>query len=161
MKKLNLTALTLTVVLSLMIFTATATAGDWNDETFGGRKKSCPTPPVSKSMVPTNDNVFRENNLRLVAPSDLVVIPNESYNLAGLQLGVSPLEETQLTDSIQSEFAAREAGMIALTNSTERTLAGILGLTPIAAAAQLGNTQNVNNVAGEGIDLIIHNAIIE
>ena len=157
MKKLNLTALTLTVVLSLIVVNTAIAARDWRD---------FPTPkpiplPVSQLMVPTDDIVFRENKLNLVAPSDLVVIPNESYNLAGLQLGVSPLEETQLTDSIQSEFAAREAGMIALTNSTERTLAGILGLTPIAAAAQLGNTQNVNNVAGEGIDLIIHNAIIE
>jgi len=120
-----------------------AFAADGHWVILGGTSVFIPNPV--KVTVPQTDIVYgfqKEQNLKLVAPTDIKPFPNAKFNLAGVNTVVNPLEKTTLTNTIATNQPMNQtAGAIAINGTEEHTIATSRGVTPTGAANMLPNNE--------------------
>lgn len=100
--------------------------------------------PPTPDPVPQNDIVYsfqKEQDLKLITPTDLNPIPRTSFNFAGTQTAVNPLEKTKIVNTIDTnKFANQDVGAIAINNSDEHTIASN-GMIPVGAANKVNENE--------------------
>jgi len=131
-KKTLIVAALISLAQSSAVFAA---AGEWI--ILGGTTVFIPDPVT----VPQTDIVYgfqKEQNLKLIAPTDINPIPNAKFNLAGVNTVVNPLQRTTLTNTIATnQPMSQSAGSIAINGTEEHTIAAARGITPTGAANML------------------------
>lgn len=134
-----------------------------------------PQRPVTPPPVSQNDIVYgfqKDQDLKLIAPTDIKPFPNANFNLAGTQTLVNPLEKTTLVNTIATNNSVnKSAGEIAVSNSQEHMIASN-GLVPVGAARKvndnnefqtLGAAYKINNKKEdtENYDFVISEPILK